>query len=248
MYTVKEVAKISHTTVKTLHYYHKINLLNPSSISESGYRLYDKRGLEKLQKILFYKELKFSLKDIRSLLDGEVSREETLIKQRNLLRDNISRFKSLIDTIDASIGSIKKGEELSMEDMFKGFKTQEEWKKALDEQDKHLKDNYDFKLSDNNIDVNELNESAMEAIAFNNDMIKFLRDNVSADDKKVLEIVNKHLEFLKEKGNLSKPEDFMNQTEFFIQDDFHRNMLESQQTGLSYYLNRVAKSYLQYNS
>ncbi len=69
MYTVHEVAKLAHTTVKTLHHYHKIGLLIPEEITEAGYRLYGKKGVERLQQILFYKELDFPFKEIKRLLN-----------------------------------------------------------------------------------------------------------------------------------------------------------------------------------
>ncbi|MCP1144522.1 hypothetical protein [Lysinibacillus endophyticus] len=56
--------------------------------------------------------------------------------------------------------------------------------------------------------------------------------------------VKEHLSFLESKGHPSTPQDFLNQTEFFITDDYHRNMLEQQQVGYSYYLNKVASNYL----
>ena len=71
LYMVKEIAKLTGVTVKTLHYYHKIGLLEPSEISEAGYRLYRVRDLERLQQILFYRELDFSLKDIKIALENE---------------------------------------------------------------------------------------------------------------------------------------------------------------------------------
>ncbi|MFD3259167.1 MerR family transcriptional regulator [Paenibacillus lentus] len=77
MYTVHEVAKLAHTTVKTLHHYHKIGLLIPEQTTEAGYRLYEKKDLERLQQILFYKELDFPLKEIKQLLNGEINRENT---------------------------------------------------------------------------------------------------------------------------------------------------------------------------
>jgi DNA-binding transcriptional MerR regulator len=63
LYTVNEVARLTGVTVKTLHHYHKINLLEPCAISDAGYRLYGNEELERLQQILFYRELDFSLKD-----------------------------------------------------------------------------------------------------------------------------------------------------------------------------------------
>ncbi|PGZ44801.1 transcriptional regulator [Bacillus anthracis] len=89
MYTVHEVAKLAHATVKTLHHYHQIGLLFPEQTTEAGYRLYGIKNLKRLQQILFYKELDFPLKEIKQLLDGEINRENTLIQQRYLLEQKI---------------------------------------------------------------------------------------------------------------------------------------------------------------
>ncbi len=244
MYTVHEVAKIAHTTVKTLHHYHKIGLLIPVQTTEAGYRLYEKKDLERLQQILFYKELDFSLKEIKQLLDGEIDRENTLIQQKYLLEQKVERFKGLIRTISSSIKSAKEGVDLDMETLFKGFETEEEWQAALKEQNDHLKKEYDLDLSNETIDVESMNDSAMEARAFNEEMIRFLQEGFSINDPKVLDCVKKHLSFLEKKGHPSTPQDFLNQTEFFIVDDYHRNMLEQWQVGYTYFLNKVAASYL----
>ncbi|XWX60162.1 MerR family transcriptional regulator [Desulfitobacterium sp. AusDCA] len=63
LYTVKEVAELAGVTIKTLHHYHKIGLLLPCEITDAGYRLYGPKELERLQQILFYRELDFSLND-----------------------------------------------------------------------------------------------------------------------------------------------------------------------------------------
>ena len=68
MKTISQIAKLSGISVRTLQYYDEIGLLKPSSLSESGYRLYDEEALGKLQQILTLKELDFSLKEIQQLL------------------------------------------------------------------------------------------------------------------------------------------------------------------------------------
>ena len=62
MRTTSQVAKLTGISVRTLQYYDEINLLNPSQLTSSGYRLYDDEDLKKLQQILFFKELDFKLK------------------------------------------------------------------------------------------------------------------------------------------------------------------------------------------
>ena len=243
MYSVHEVAKLAHTTIKALHYYHKIGLLIPEQMTETGYRLYGKKDLERLQQILFYKELDIPLKEIKKLLDGEVNRETTLIQQKELLEQKIDRFKGLIKTINSSIKSIKEGVDLDMEMMFKGFETEDEWREALKEQNEHLKKEFGFDLSNQPIDIQSMNESAMEAQSFNKDMVKFLQEGFSANDPKVLNRIKEHLSFLENKGHPSTPKDFLNQTEFFVSDEFHRTLLENMQVGYSYFLNK-AVSYM----
>ena len=55
MKTISQIAKLSGISVRTLQYYDEIGLLKPSSLSESGYRLYDEEALGKLQQILTLK-------------------------------------------------------------------------------------------------------------------------------------------------------------------------------------------------
>lgn len=73
MKTISQIAKLSGISVRTLQYYDEIGLLKPSSLSESGYRLYDEEALGKLQQILTLKELDFSLKEVQQLLSGAKS-------------------------------------------------------------------------------------------------------------------------------------------------------------------------------
>ncbi|UTX04976.1 MerR family transcriptional regulator [Bacillus inaquosorum] len=200
MYTVREVAKLAHTTVKTLHYYHKLGLLIPEQTTEAGYRLYGKKDIERLQQILFYKELDFPLKEIQQLLDGETDRENMLIQQKYLLEQKIERFKGLVKTINSSIKSAKEGVDLDMETMFKGFETEDEWEEALKDQNEHLKKEYDFDLSNQTIDVEAMNDSAIEAQSFNEDMVRFLQEGFSANDPNVMDRVKEHLAFLRKRG------------------------------------------------
>ena len=70
MKTVKEVGDLTGVSVRTLHHYDAIGLLKPTRVTEAGYRLYDDTALRRLQTILLFRELQFSLKDIRDILDS----------------------------------------------------------------------------------------------------------------------------------------------------------------------------------
>ena len=69
MKTVKEVSMITGVRIRTLRYYDEIGLLRPTELTETGYRLYDNKALEKLQEILFFRELEIPLIDIKKIMD-----------------------------------------------------------------------------------------------------------------------------------------------------------------------------------
>ena len=68
MYKISQVATMSGVTIRTLQYYDKIGLLKPKIINEVGYRFYSDEEIEILQQILFFKELDFSLEEIKRIL------------------------------------------------------------------------------------------------------------------------------------------------------------------------------------
>lgn len=99
--TVSETAKLTGISVRTLHYYDEIGLLEPTSITEAGYRFYDEEALAVLQQILLYRELDFSLKEIRDILSApDYQRRDALKAHKELLILKRKRLGRLIDLID----------------------------------------------------------------------------------------------------------------------------------------------------
>ncbi len=97
-YTVGRAADLAGVTVRTLHHYDRIGLLKPGEWSEGGYRRYDPADLERLHRILSYRELGLALEDIASLLDdpgidpvAHLSRQERLLGERILGSSRCSR-------------------------------------------------------------------------------------------------------------------------------------------------------------
>ncbi|MBR2047325.1 MAG: MerR family transcriptional regulator [Oscillospiraceae bacterium] len=97
MKTVAEVSRISGISVRTLHHYDTIGLLPPARVTEAGYRLYDDRSLERLNAILLLRELRFSLKQIKEILDSPgFDPIQALDDQIRLLELERSRLDELI--------------------------------------------------------------------------------------------------------------------------------------------------------
>lgn len=248
LYTVKEVAELTGVTIKALHYYHKIELLKPYKINDFGYRLYGTRELERLQQILFYRELDFSLNDIKKALKDEPNRLECLVRQQKLLLARKQRLGCLLKTINESIILGRRGEVMDKSTMFKGF-NKEEWKDALSEQNRYIKDKYGYNMPEvQEAQVNDMNKQAMEAKQFIDYIKNALKCGRKANDKEVQQRLKKHIIFLNNHGHSINAKSFAAQTRFFLDDDFHRNMLEDQLIGLSYYLCIAADMYAASNS
>src|SRR5438552_13392840 len=95
--TVKAVAELAGITVRALHHYDEIGLLRPASVSAAGYRLYSDTDLERLQHILFFRELGFSLQDIKTIIDSpNFDPCEALRAHRQLLVEQQQRLKRMI--------------------------------------------------------------------------------------------------------------------------------------------------------
>lgn len=87
MMTVKQVSVLTGVSVRTLQFYDEIGLLKPTQMTESGYRLYDESALEVLQQILFFKELDFTLKEIKVIMENpQFDKKAAFEKQKELIR------------------------------------------------------------------------------------------------------------------------------------------------------------------
>ena len=97
MKTVKEVSMITGVSIRTLRYYDEIGLLKPTELTETGYRFYDNKALEKLQKILFFRELEIPLIDIKKIMDTpNYDKEQILITQKALQEQKRNRLNGII--------------------------------------------------------------------------------------------------------------------------------------------------------
>ena len=97
MKTVAQVSRLTGVSVRTLHHYAAIGLLPPSRVTDSGYRLYDQQALRRLHSILLLRQLQFSLKDIRKILDSpDFDPVEALDQQIRLLEMQREHLDELI--------------------------------------------------------------------------------------------------------------------------------------------------------
>ena len=121
MYHIKKAAQLSGVSVKTLHHYDKIGLLVPAK-SENGYRIYSQADLERLQVILYYKYLGFSLEKIAELLSqDEQALLPHLVRQLEYLQQEREHLDTLISTLQRTIQDEKGERKMTMKEKFAGF-------------------------------------------------------------------------------------------------------------------------------
>ncbi len=120
--TVSQVARLAGVSVRTLHHYDELGLLRPSGRSQAGYRLYEQADLQRLQQVLFFKELGFPLEEILRLVsDRAFDLRAALRMQRQLLTERATRVQALIQAVDAALESLERGTVMTKEEMFEVF-------------------------------------------------------------------------------------------------------------------------------
>jgi DNA-binding transcriptional MerR regulator len=133
MHTVKQLARISGVSVRTLHYYDEIGLLRPAQVGANGYRYYGPEEQLRLQQILLHRELGLPLDAIAALLDSsERSRIERLREHRQALLTRTNHYRELIATLDRTIADLEGEKPVNASNLYRGFSPEkqaeyEEW-------------------------------------------------------------------------------------------------------------------------
>lgn len=132
-YTINQLARLAGVSTRTLRYYDQVGLLKPSRVSGNGYRIYDSQSVDRLQQILFYRELGLALDDIQQAL-GEKERNplDILSVQRQLILARLEQTQRLLETLDRTIAAHRGGKNMSDQAKFEGLK-----RKQLEENERH---------------------------------------------------------------------------------------------------------------
>lgn len=135
--TVSQVARLAGISVRTLHHYDEIGLLRPSGRSDAGYRLYEARDLERLQQVLFFRELEFPLEEIARILgDPAFDVRAALRSQRELLIRKATHLGAVITAVDAAIARFERGDSMERnDDLFSAWRDfrQEDYEQEVKE-------------------------------------------------------------------------------------------------------------------
>ncbi len=117
-YSVGQVGELLGITVRTLHHYDEIGLLVPSSRSAAGYRLYSHADLTRLQHIVVYRRLAFSLEEIKTLLDADLGDiEDHLRRQRAAVSGRLDELHALVTALDRALETVMNDRPMSTAEM-----------------------------------------------------------------------------------------------------------------------------------
>ncbi|MFI9774001.1 MerR family transcriptional regulator [Streptomyces sp. NPDC051956] len=121
-YSVGQVAGFAGVTVRTLHHYDEIGLLAPVGRSHAGHRRYSDADLDRLQQILFYRELGFPLDEVAALLDDpKADPRAHLRRQHELLTARIEKLQKMAEAVEHAMEARKMGINLTPEEKFEVF-------------------------------------------------------------------------------------------------------------------------------
>jgi DNA-binding transcriptional MerR regulator len=202
VYTVAKLAKVSGVSVRTLHWYDQVGLLQPAYHGANGYRYYEEEQLLILQQILFFRELGFELKQIEKILKrNDFDKMRALSAHRQVLQKNVERTKKLIKTIDRTIEHLKGTQKMKDHEMYLGFS-----KEKQEEYQKYLVNRFGDKIENSIKESNErvkkmtkedLEKSQKDWIHILDDLAKQWKKQAPASSPEVQKIIRRHYEWLK---------------------------------------------------
>ncbi len=235
-YTVQQLAKIAGVSVRTLHHYDHIGLLKPSSRNAARYRFYGEKELLRLQQILFFRELDFSLDEIARILDSPgFNPVEALEAHRKELTIRAERLGMLLETIDKTIKKLK-GEKIKMadEELYGGLSKEQAEAYAAE-----ARERWDAKLVDESNDrvTKWTKEKWAEMNGELDDILRQLAGlmGTSANDTRVQVLIARHYAYLNNFYDV-KVDMYSGLGRFYVEDSRFRAYFEKYRPGLTDYL------------
>lgn len=122
-YTVQKLAQMAGVSSRTLRYYDEIGMLKPARINSSGYRIYGQDEVDRLQQILFYRELGVSLESIKDIVTApSFNGAQALREHREKLLEKREQLDVLISNVEKTIALTEGEFEMMDKEKFEGFK------------------------------------------------------------------------------------------------------------------------------
>lgn len=242
-YKTGEAASLAKVSIKTLHHYDAIGLLVPTGRSESGYRLYSAVDLMRLQQILFYRELKFSLDEILVIMTApDFDYLRALKSQKTLLQDKRENLTDIINLIEKTIHSSEEDKSMSMKEMFEVFPEVDE--EMMEEEERrwgHTEQHRDSMHRAKKYSKKDWEDMKVERDALYEEISALFKNDVKADDPRVLKVVDKQRLMIEKWHYPCSREFYVNLTEMTSMDEKFVDYIDQDFPGLARYIHEAAK-------
>jgi DNA-binding transcriptional MerR regulator len=244
-HTVGSVARMAGITVRTLHHYDEVGLLSPGDRSDAGYRRYDDADLERLQRILFYRELGFGLDEIKMVMtDGAADASAHLRRQHQLLLDRIARLKRMAVAVEKAMEAHTMGINLTPEERFEVWgdfnpedhrtEVEERWggtdayRESQRRASRYTKADW--------LKINAQGGVALEQV------IGAMRDGLAADSDRAMDGAEAHRQHISDWFYECTPEIHVGLAEMYVADARFTATYEKMAEGLAQYLHDAIKA------
>lgn len=217
-HTVQKLASLSGVSVRTLHHYDEIGLLEPAYIGMNGYRYYEQEQLLLLQQILFFRNLGFELKKIREIIKkSDFDRIAALYSHRKMLMRELEKTRELIETIDNTLEHLQGKKKMKDNQFFKGLNSpkQKEYEKYLIDSGRHTAE--ELKTGRKRLEKwqpQDWEKVRIEWEALLKDYVNAIAKGSNSPD--ALACVERHLQYLQRFGIETKKEELVEKAHFYL--------------------------------
>lgn len=248
-YTIKKLGNIAGISTRTLRYYDEIGILKPTKINSSGYRIYGEEEVNRLQQILFYKELDLELEEIGRIINlPDFDEIKALKSHKEKLLAKRSRLDLLIANVEKTLQSKKGGKSMSDKEKFEGFK-ENLIKENEEKYGKEVREKYgDDAVNKSNAKLQNMTEEEYkEVTGLSNEIMETLKQAFELKDptselaQKVAELHKKWLCFYWDKYS---KEAHLNLANGYVEDERFRKYYDIIGEGATEFLRDAIKFYI----
>jgi len=247
-YTVQKLGKLAGISTRTLRYYDEIGMLKPARINSSGYRIYGQKEIDRLQHMLFYRELGLSLEDIKKIMDSpSFNSLSALCEHREKLIAKKNQIEKLILNVEKTIAAKEGRITMSNREKFEGFK-----QKLIEENEskygKEVREKYGDEAVErsNKAFMNMTEEQYNEFTKLGEDIISTLKEAIKTNDpagelaQKAADLHRRWLTFAW--GNYNR-EAHAGVTDLYVNDERFTKYYDQHQPGLAAFLREAVYIY-----
>ncbi|TYO71220.1 MerR family transcriptional regulator [Rossellomorea marisflavi] len=248
-YTIKKLSDLAGVSTRTLRYYDEIGLLTPSRINSSGYRIYGRVEVDRLQQIMFYREMGMELERIKLILDDpDFDSVGALKEHRSRLIEKKERLLMLIRNVDQTLEDKGGGVTMSDREKFEGFK-----KRLVDINEKEYGKEIREKYGDESIDASNQQLLSMDKETYEETkhleeqmiaLLKIAHEKGDATGEEAQEAAQLHKEWITRQWGHYNREAHEGLVQMYVDDERFRSYYDKYQNGMAEFLRDAVGHYM----